>query len=103
MNRREHLDRFYQLLEQLETNVGGKRRLANCDGYMDWPDRGVYFFFADDERRENGESLRTIRIGTHAVSTGSGTSLWSRLRTYRGILVALTKVAVTIEGRYFER
>lgn len=86
MNRDAALDQFYQLLAQLEENVGGKRQLENCDGYMDWPDRGVYFFFAPDESRENSDQKRVTRVGTHAVSTGSGTTLWDRLRTHRGAL-----------------
>lgn len=58
------------------------QRLGDCTGYMDWPERGVYFFFTDDEQR--GDYPRLTHIGTHAVSTGSGQSLWDRLRTHRG-------------------
>ena len=86
MARRDDLDRFYDLMDQLETKVGGKRALAECDGYMDWPDRGVYFFFANDEHRQSTDSLRITRIGTHAVSEGSATTLWDRLRAHRGNL-----------------
>lgn len=86
MGRGEDLDQFYQLLDQLEEDVGGKQRLADCDGYMDWPGRGVYFFFANGERRTDGDALRVTRIGTHAVSEGSGTTLWNRLRNHRGAL-----------------
>ena len=53
---------------------------------MDWPDRGIYFFFAADEHRADGDHLRLTRVGTHAVSEGSGTTLWNRLRTHRGAL-----------------
>lgn len=84
MSRRSDFDRLYDLLDQLEANVGGKQRLKNCTGYMNWPERGVYFFFASDETRDSTDQLRLTRIGTHAVSSGSGTSLWSRLRTHRG-------------------
>jgi len=84
MSRRSDLDRLYDLLDQLEANVGGKQRLKNCTGYMNWPERGVYFFFAEDETRDSTDQLRLTRIGTHAVSSGSGTSLWNRLRTHRG-------------------
>lgn len=84
MSRREDLDRLYALLSDLETRVGGKQQLSDCTGYMDWPERGVYFFFAVDERRDKSDQLRLNRIGTHAVSSGSGTSLWNRLRTHRG-------------------
>lgn len=86
MARRNDLDRFYNLMDQLEAMVGGEQVLADCDGYMDWPDRGVYFFFANDEYRRSDDSLRITRIGTHAISEGSGTSLWARLRTHRGNL-----------------
>ncbi|RQG98293.1 hypothetical protein [Natrarchaeobius oligotrophus] len=84
MSRRSDLDRLYDLLDQLEANVGGKQRLKDCTGYMDWPVRGVYFFFAEDGTRDSTDQLRLTRIGTHAVSSGSGTSLWNRLRTHRG-------------------
>jgi hypothetical protein len=80
----EDLDRFYELLDKLESRVGGKQKLKDCTGYTDWPERGVYFFFANDEYREGGDQLRLTRIGTHAVSSGSGTSMWDRLRTHRG-------------------
>ncbi|WP_049910829.1 hypothetical protein [Halorubrum coriense] len=84
MSRASDLDRLYDLFDRLEANVGGKRRLKNCNGHMDWPERGVYFVFANDETRDGSDRLRLTRVGTHAVSTGSGTSLWSRLRTHRG-------------------
>jgi hypothetical protein len=86
MGRREHLDRFYRLLDRLAANVGGMQRLEVCDGYMNWPDRRVYFFLAIDERRIDTDQLRLTRVGTHAVSRGSGTTLWTRLRTHRGAL-----------------
>lgn len=84
MDRETDLEHLYEILDRLEAEHGGKRRLKNCDGYMDWPDRGVYFFFAPDETRESTDHLRLTRIGTHAVSAGSQTSLWNRLRTHRG-------------------
>lgn len=84
MTRRQDLDRFYPLLADLEATVGGKRRLGDCDGRMNWPDRGVYFFFHPDATRQSSDQLRVTRIGTHAVSEGSSTSLWDRLRTHRG-------------------
>ena len=39
------LTRFYAILDRLEQGVGGARRLSSSDGRMDWPTRGVYFFF----------------------------------------------------------
>ncbi|GAA0646545.1 hypothetical protein [Salarchaeum japonicum] len=84
MERQRDIDRLYHLLEKLEETVGGKQKLKDCTGYMDWPDRGVYFFFTPDEHRDADDQLRITRIGTHAVSEGSSTSLWDRLRTHRG-------------------
>lgn len=84
MTREADLNRLYELLTDLEDRVGGKQRLGDCTGYMNWPNRGVYFFFAHGEHRRTGDQHRLTRIGTHAVSAGSGTSLWNRLRTHRG-------------------
>jgi len=84
MSRGTDLDRFYDCLVDLQQVVDGMRDLRDCTGYMDWPERGVYFFFAPDESRDDGQP-RLTRIGTHAVSSGSGTTLWDRLRAHRGI------------------
>lgn len=84
MGRCDDVDRLYDLFADLTERVGGARTLADCTGYLDWPDRGVYFFFAPDERRGADGHPRLTRVGTHAVSAGSGTALWDRLRTHRG-------------------
>jgi hypothetical protein len=83
MSRRDDLDRLYRLLAALERRVGGARKLKNCDGYMDWPDRGVYLFLEPGETRADGRH-RVTRVGTHAVSAGSGASLWDRLKGHYG-------------------
>ena len=77
------LDRFYDLLARLEKVNGGKRRLAGCHGQMDWPKRGVYFFFEDGEFRSDGTTPRVVRVGTHGLRKSSAT-LWSRLSQHRG-------------------
>lgn len=81
-----HLGRFYHLLDQLEDQVGGKRRLSECTGRMDWPVRGVYFFFEEGEVRRTGSGRgpRVVRVGTHALTSGSKTKLWNRLSQHRG-------------------
>jgi hypothetical protein len=87
MSRLEDLVRFYEILAALEKRLGGKRRLAECDGRMDWPERGVYFFFEPAEFRSNtGEGLRVVRVGTHGLKSGSGTSFWNRLSQHRGTM-----------------
>lgn len=79
------LEQFYELLALLESGLGGKRTLRCCQGKMEWPPSGVYLFFESEEFRQSGSKIqRVIRVGTHAVSTGSTSSLWGRLRTHRG-------------------
>ena len=52
---------------------------------MDWPQRGLYFFFeAGEERSDSGEGLRVVRIGTHGLKAGSRSTLWGRLSQHRG-------------------
>lgn len=77
--------RFYELLGRIEQRVGGRRRLADCDSSMDWPERGVYFFFEEgEERHGSGEGSRVVRVGTHALKAGSQATLCDRLRQHRG-------------------
>jgi hypothetical protein len=86
-NKSHHADlvRFYTILTNLETKIGGARKLASCSGRMDWPKRGVYFFFEQGENRsDTGNGLRVVRVGTHALKVGSGTKLWTRLSQHRG-------------------
>jgi hypothetical protein len=52
---------------------------------MRWPDRGVYFFFEPGETRAGGGAPRVVRVGTHALKTGSNTRLWNRLSGHRGL------------------
>jgi hypothetical protein len=52
---------------------------------MDWPNRGVYFFFEQGENRsDTGDQPRVVRVGTHALNRGSGAKLWTRLSQHRG-------------------
>ena len=74
---------FYATLGDLEHAVG-KQLLKDCNGRMNWPRKGVYFFFENGEFRRDGATPRVVRVGTHAVSKGSRTTLWNRLSTHRG-------------------
>ena len=77
--------RFYDLLGELEDALGGTRTLAVCDGRMGWPERGVYFFFEPGETRGlSGSGQRVVRVGTHALTSKSRTTLWNRLSQHRG-------------------
>lgn len=80
-----NVQRFYEILEGLENSVGGKRTLGRANGHMDWPQRGVYFFFEPgEERTTSGTGLRVVRVGTHALKAGSTATLWKRLYQHRG-------------------
>lgn len=89
MSRINDLDRFYNIMQKLEIRLGGKRILDKCNGRMPWPNRGVYFFYEEGERRDNSD-LRVVRVGTHALKQGSSSSLWKRLNQHKG----------TDKGRY---
>lgn len=80
------LDHIYALLNRLHEQQGGYRYLRDCTSRTGWPARGVYFFFEPGEYRADGESLRVVRVGTHAVSRPSRATLWQRLATHRGTL-----------------
>lgn len=84
MSRRDDIEEFYEIIDELRTRVGGCRKLRDCTGKSGWPQRGLYFFFEDGEVREDGVKQRIVRVGTHAVSANSKTKLWTRLRTHRG-------------------
>jgi len=84
--RRQSLDRFYHLLDTLSEKLGGPRRLRDCSGRDGWPERGVYFFFEEGEMREDGQSPRVVRVGTHALSGSSRSTVWKRLAQHRGTL-----------------
>ena len=90
MDKGEATFAFYTLLEELEKNIGGYRRVGSLTGRMRWPDRGVCFFFEPGEHCSgSGSGLRVVHIGTHAVSAGSKSTLWGRVHQHRGTLDGL--------------
>jgi hypothetical protein len=83
--RLDDLRRFYAALDALQQRLGGHKRLGGCDGRVDWPQRGVYFFMEDGERRsDSGEGQRVVRVGTHALTSSAKTTLWNRLSQHKG-------------------
>ena len=81
----EERRRLYRLLRELSARLGGARTLGPCKAAMDWPARGVYFFFEPgEERTATGDGPRVVRVGTHALTDGSKSTLWSRLSAHRG-------------------
>src|SRR6185437_15741604 len=86
MSRLDDIIRLYALLDQLERNLGGKRTLDSSTGKMNWPQRGIYFYFEPGEdRTDSVRGPRVVRVRTHALNEGTQTSLWTRLSQHRGI------------------
>ena len=77
------LEQFYEILSRLASSTRGPHPLMSADQRV-WPDRGVYFFFEEGEGRFCSSRPRVVRVGTHAVSVNSKSTLWNRLRTHRG-------------------
>ena len=102
-DRRNRVEEFYELLAELETRVGGRRRLRESRGRMGWPSRGVYFFFEDREVREDGTSPRVVRVGTHALTETSRTTLWQRLAQHRGNVAGTSPGGGNHRGSIFRR
>jgi hypothetical protein len=87
MSRLADLRRFYSLLDELEQRTGGRRSLASLSQFRDWPQRGVYIFIDSNEPRQtSGDGDRVVRVGTHALTSGSKSTLRQRLGQHRGTL-----------------
>jgi hypothetical protein len=87
MQKQSDLDSFYGLLTRVEDRIGGRRCLGDSNGRMLWPERGVYFFFEPGESRApDSEAARVVRVGTHALTVKSRTTLWKRVNQHRGTL-----------------
>ncbi len=85
MSRLSDLVRLYALMGRLKEQLGGTQILSNLKNISDLPRRGVYFFFEPGEvRRESGDGLRIVRVGTHALTAGSRSTISQRLGQHRG-------------------
>jgi hypothetical protein len=76
--------KFYRTMQSLCDAQEGGRRIRECSGKLSWPERGVYFVIEGQSHASRTRIPRIIRVGTHAVSLGSRTSLWDRVSTHRG-------------------
>jgi hypothetical protein len=84
-DRGKHLGLFYTQLKRLWDELPHGPSFAKLSPKEDFPIRGVYFFFEPRETRFfDGATLRVVRVGTHAVSSNSKSTLWGRLKTHRG-------------------
>ena len=77
-------ERFFWLMNQVWVAQSGGRRIEATNGRQTWPSRGVYFILAPNNSGARRHMPRIVRVGTHAVSQGSKTTLWDRVSTHRG-------------------
>lgn len=99
--RRAALDDFYRSVERLRALQGGERTLAGATGRDSWPTHGIYLFFEPGEFREDGQTRRVTRVGTHALTAFSRTTLWNRLAQHRGSLAGANPGAGNHRGSIF--
>lgn len=79
------LDRFYSLLFRLESFPRQGLQLNTYGRETAFPVRGVYFFREFGEYRSSKPSVaRIVRVGTHAVSAASKSTLRGRLKAHFG-------------------
>lgn len=76
------IDRFYELFRLLASVAGQLKPLSFLSAQKNLPNRGVYFFCEEGERRR--DEPRVVRVGTHGVSAGSKSTLRARLSAHRG-------------------
>lgn len=80
-----HLHKFYFLLSHLERLNGQGLPLSSYSGKSRLPERGVYFFREPGEFRTSAPNVRrVVRVGTHALTAGSKSTLWKRLKAHLG-------------------
>ncbi len=88
VNRKDDLNRFYQLLRLLERQTGGPFYLSDSHP-TSLPRRGVYFFMEPGELRTDvSTSLRIVRVGTHGLTHGSKSTLSQRLSQHKGVIIS---------------
>jgi len=83
--RTQDLNRMYELLNQKAFKDKFHFKFPNLSGGKIISKRGVYLFTMDSEARLfHSDIERIVRVGTHAVSYKSKSTLWQRLKTHRG-------------------
>ena len=84
INRKDDLNRFYELLRVLERKTGGPFYLSDSHP-TSFPRRGVYFFMESGEfRADTSTGFRVVRVGTHGLTQGSKSTLAQRLFSTQG-------------------
>lgn len=73
---------FCDLISNLNHKQKGGFFLKNCTGKQQWVQKGLYIFLSKNHHFKT--MPRVTRVGTHAVSDGSKTTLWKRLSQHKG-------------------
>lgn len=82
--RTNEINTFYNLLQEIE-NKFPRRPLGELfELKKNIPNQGVYFFFDQNENRENSNDLRVVRVGTHAAQANSKATIKQRLSQHKG-------------------
>jgi hypothetical protein len=83
--RLRQMDDLYEMLSRLSRIDDERDVPLGHRKSFDTTMKGIYFFYqAGETRLSKPFTPRVVRIGTHGVSAGSKSSLWTRLRTHRG-------------------
>jgi len=83
MDRPILVDDFYQILDLAKSKFSIKPLKKLKLTRKDIPSHGVYYFFDEEQRRENSNELKVIRIGTHAARQDSKATAYGRLNQHR--------------------
>lgn len=82
---RKYINKFYSLFDFYSEKYSLPQKFSDFNSKNCCPEFGLYLFLHSDEIRLYEPSrLRIARIGTHAVSEGSKSTLWQRLKTHKG-------------------
>lgn len=81
-HRQQNIDKFYNLLDEVVLKF--PKMTLDKILKINLPEKGVYFFFEQNERRHNSNSDRVVRIGTHAAIANSNATLYNRLYNHKG-------------------
>lgn len=87
MQRANETNDFYFILSGATKRLGPPKAFSDPSFGRELPARGVYFIFEPREFRTiSSLGLRVTRVGTHGLTTGSKSTLRSRLAQHRGNL-----------------
>jgi hypothetical protein len=82
--RTTEINTFYNLLQEVKKKFPSRPLGELLTLKKNIPNQGVYFFFDQNETRENSNDLRVVRVGTHAAQANSKATIKGRLSQHKG-------------------